>query len=739
MAKLSNINNLFSVDSTGEIKFNDNAGIAGYVLVSAGTGGPPVWTDRDTGNVTGSGTENKVVRWTATGSTVGDGPITFATNDSTFAGNLTIDQGDGTGGVAAGISRIHTGTADATDNGGITISSAGATSIGRGAYMYLQGNENDGDARIYTGDAANAELFLTASGASGSAIRMQTAGSDTLTLNHDKSGVFAGNVGIGIATPQTTLQVNGAASALNAHFGQGTNNSSGVYGGISLGYSEAANASYRKVGIVAKAIGDGAARQELHFLVNSNADSNSASIADTKMMINTTGNVGIGTQAPNQVGYGASSKVLTLKADTSGGESVLELIGLGNADNDQVGVLNFMSQAETTPLASIKGLRHTSDPSGKLTFETSAIERMRIQANGRVSIGSDTTIASANNLTLTNASAAEIDINCTGGHSYRLESNSSDNFAITDKTAGGERMRITSGGQLNLLNPTATDSKHFGITNAAGTTGWTFGNGVTANAHQFVIYDNTAGAERMRIASNGVVTFTSGTAIGVEFKTTDSSYGAMNVYKDHTGTTRGAVGYNASAIYLGGEANTNTILQAGGQVGLYINNSTQNVGIGTTTPATKLTVKGATQFGGNSTNTPPLTTEHSAYGTTQNLYSITLGNEGSVWSPGIAVINFAASRSGLQKHYAGQIIVRLTYYNQSGVAGQGGWAAPSAVAAVVAYSGQAETYIRVYVNGTGTGNPQTIQIGVRDIDDTTTYFVSDIRVTVRSGVNSITS
>lgn len=100
MALLSNINNLFSVDSTGEIKFNDKAGTAGYVLVSAGTGGPPVWTDRDTGGVRGTGTENKVVRWnvaTTTGvpQTIGDGPITFsgsaATATSTFGGHVGID------------------------------------------------------------------------------------------------------------------------------------------------------------------------------------------------------------------------------------------------------------------------------------------------------------------------------------------------------------------------------------------------------------------------------------------------------------------------------------------------------------------------------------------------------------------------------------------------------------------------------------------------------------------------
>jgi hypothetical protein len=75
-----------------------------------------------------------------------------------------------------------------------------------------------------------------------------------------------------------------------------------------------------------------------------------------------------------------------------------------------------------------------------------------------------------------------------------------------------ERMRIDSSGKvivktngLNLENATATNSRNFSITNASGTTGWTFGNGVTASAHQFVIYDNTAGAARILINSSGLI------------------------------------------------------------------------------------------------------------------------------------------------------------------------------------------------------------------------------------------
>jgi len=108
-----------------------------------------------------------------------------------------------------------------------------------------------------------------------------------------------------------------------------------------------------------------------------------------RMRIDKDGNVGIGTTTPNQNGFSASSKVLTVKADTSGGESVLELIGLGNVDNDQVGVLNFMSVDATTPLAAIKGLRYTSDTNGKLAFYTSNAERMRINESGNVGIGTD--------------------------------------------------------------------------------------------------------------------------------------------------------------------------------------------------------------------------------------------------------------------------------------------------------------------------------------------------------------
>ena len=91
MALLTNINGKFSVSDAGAVTFNNAFtfptadGTANYVLKTNGSGQLAWGPDNDGGDITGSGTANTVTKFTGA-KTIGDGPITFSSNDSTFAG-----------------------------------------------------------------------------------------------------------------------------------------------------------------------------------------------------------------------------------------------------------------------------------------------------------------------------------------------------------------------------------------------------------------------------------------------------------------------------------------------------------------------------------------------------------------------------------------------------------------------------------------------------------------------------
>jgi hypothetical protein len=93
MALLTNINGKFSVSDAGAVTFNNAFtfptadGTANYVLQTDGNG-QLNWAVN--GDITGSGTANTVTKFTGA-KTIGDGPITFSSNDSTFAGSVTVN------------------------------------------------------------------------------------------------------------------------------------------------------------------------------------------------------------------------------------------------------------------------------------------------------------------------------------------------------------------------------------------------------------------------------------------------------------------------------------------------------------------------------------------------------------------------------------------------------------------------------------------------------------------------
>jgi hypothetical protein len=394
----------------------------------------------------------------------------------------------------------------------------------------------------------------------------------------------AGNVGIGVTNPGIKLQVLSASEQL-------TNFSSSV--ADQLAYSQI-NASSSTTGtitaaaaleLVGQANASGHGRHawigaegtpnttfetKLKFKIRGAAggyDWSGSAEAPTIMTLEGTGNVGIGTTSPNQSAAASSSTVVSTKAKTSGGVAITELIGLANNNNDKVGLISFISQNATSALASIRGLRYTSDTTGKLAFFTSGAEKMRIDYNGNVGVGVTGPVAPLD------VFGAAVQNGSTPG--IKLSSSNTQQTVFAIGNTGTRQYELAVGGTTSSV-PGA-----------------------------FYIYDNNAADFRITLATSGNVgigTTTPGEKLEVN--------GVIQIKRagDHPAirfventTTRGYIGTGDWAINglqdadLGiSSASTGSLVLGtnSGNGRVYIVNG-GNVGIGTTSPTNKLHIQGS--------------------------------------------------------------------------------------------------------------------------------------------------
>jgi len=193
--------------------------------------------------------------------------------------------------------------------------------------------------------------------------------------------------------------------------------------------------------------------------------------ATSRMNINSSGNVGIGTSSP--------TGNLDIVSDEQGDVALNVLneraYGVGQGTNGSALYLGKKENAAYQPMGAIRGkpsLEHSSTH-GVLSFETRNIstltERMRIDASGNVGIGTTSPQSDGNttNLEVSSANGARVLVNNTdtSGRKYGIYSDNSGRFGFADYTADEIRMVIDSSG--NLLVGT-TDNSPVGNNDADG-------------------------------------------------------------------------------------------------------------------------------------------------------------------------------------------------------------------------------------------------------------------------------
>ena len=255
------------------------------VLVS-GSGTKLYFSDAGGEHIAGDGTDltitsgaDIILAGTAVNITADTIDLSDATKDVTL--NAAVDAlnfDSNTLSIDASNNRVGIGTASPAT--ALHLSGAvGATSI-------IKMSVSDGTA-WELGERATAGHFT---------FRELDGNKDVLTMKS------TGYVGIGTAVPQSLFQV-ANATGTTSHFG-GIATTDTHFAGISLGYTEAGNANYRKTAIVQEQYGDGNARGHLHFLVDTNADGNSFVLGDSKFKID--GTTGI-CNAKNGITFGSDS------------------------------------------------------------------------------------------------------------------------------------------------------------------------------------------------------------------------------------------------------------------------------------------------------------------------------------------------------------------------------------------------------------------------------------------------
>jgi hypothetical protein len=268
----------------------------------------------------------------------------------------------------------------------------------------------------------------------------------------------------------------------------------------------------------------------------------------------------------------------------------------------------------------------------KITFGTAGSERLRITSGGLVGIGNTNpgsynsgvnnlvvgNLSGFTGITISSGSAQEGAINfadgLTGNQLYRGSiSYSHLSDAMWFYTSGGEKMRITSGGDVlvaGTYNPFASSNRGnitlngssgnvIGFANGSATRGFIYHDGTNldiSNTTSNSILFSTNGSEKMRITSGGLVGI--GTTAPNSLLEVNKTITFSNIDTYAQLVVKTTSGANGKLLNIGvDETNSVSFIQSLNRgtdaMPLSLQRYGGNVGIGTTSPTQKLTIAGS--------------------------------------------------------------------------------------------------------------------------------------------------
>ena len=220
--------------------------------------------------------------------------------------DIAVDPAERKAGLGVGIgSSTLPLNQESLDNAAIVWDTDGNVGIGTTTPAYKldvlgdmrAGGSTVDDAKIYLQNSQNTWSISTYSGSKFHIYDVTNSPSTPrLTIALD------GNVGIGTTTPQDNLEIRHQTEHSPARLTIHTNsNTSGKYAALMFKVMGGnTNDAYRKAGIFFENDGSGSGRGDLHFCMDSVADSYNVGLSDSVMSLTQGGNLGIGTDSPGE-------------------------------------------------------------------------------------------------------------------------------------------------------------------------------------------------------------------------------------------------------------------------------------------------------------------------------------------------------------------------------------------------------------------------------------------------------